>query len=360
MLCRSPLVKNGKHPSGTQRWKCQSCGASTTRKRPDLTRRYQLRDFLTWLTGKHAQTDYDGPSAARQFRRTTAWCWDITPRLPPVTTTHHTILVDGIYIGSWCLLIAVTEDLHVLDWQWCSRESTAAWGALFSRIPAPAVVVCDGGAGIASALRTHWAQTHVQRCIFHVRMNIRRHLTMRPRTPAGKHLADISRELSTVHTIEDAIQWRKLLDVWWQAYGHLTLERTTYRDGSRGFTHDRLRKAWRLLNALNKHGVLFTYLTHGNARTTSPLEGGINNGIRSVLRHHRGMSETHMRRAAEWFLTLKELPIDNAHTLITPAAVSQQAQPSDSSDELDGPELFGTGLEASEGLWLRQGWAGRG
>src|SRR5690606_24136831 len=115
---------------------------STTRRRPDLTRKFQLQQFLTWLTGKHSQTDIGGAATARTFRRNTAWCWDITPRLGPVTTTHHTILVDGIYIGSWCLLIAVTEHLQVLAWQWCARESAAAWGALLGRIPAPTVVVC--------------------------------------------------------------------------------------------------------------------------------------------------------------------------------------------------------------------------
>src|SRR5690606_22655020 len=165
---------------------------------------------------------------ARTFRRNTAWCWDITPRLGPVTTTHHTILVDGIYIGSWCLLIAVTEQLQVLAWQWCARESAAAWGALLGRIPAPTVVVCDGGSGIASALRQEWQGTRVQRCIFHIRMNLRRHLTLTPRTPAGRHLAQIGRTLSEVASIEDAIEWQKLLNTWWQAYGHLTKERTRY------------------------------------------------------------------------------------------------------------------------------------
>ena len=61
----------------------------------------------------------------------------------------------------------------------------------------------------------------------------------------------------------------------------------------------------------------FTYVEHGNARTTSPLEGGINNGIRHVLRNHRGMIEPHMKRAAEWFLTVHEIPIGRAYEMIT-------------------------------------------
>lgn len=360
LLCDTKLVKNGKTAAGTQRWKCPSCGASSSRKREDVTQKHQLVRFLVWLCGKHAQADLGGPSAARQFRRETSWCWAVEPRIGPVTTTHHTIMVDGIYIGTWCLLIAVTEQLQVLAWQWCARESAAAWSALLQRIPAPTVVVSDGGQGIASALRQEWPTTRIQRCIFHIRMNLRRHLTLNPRTEAGRHLLQIGRALSEVTTIEDAIRWQKLLNVWWQAYGHLTTERTRYRDGTWGYTHDRLRKAWNLLHSLNRKNVLFTYLEYGNAKTTSPLEGGINNGIRTVLRNHRGMTEAHMKRAAEWFLTLREIPIDRAHELITPPPSRTPNENIEHTKEPIGPALYDTALSTDEGLWLRSGWAGRG
>jgi len=41
----------------------------------------------------------------------------------------------------------------------------------------------------------------------------------------------------------------------------------------------------------------FTCIEHGNARTTSQLEGGINNGTRTVLRSHRGLTEPHTKGA---------------------------------------------------------------
>jgi len=282
------LVKNGRTAAGTQRWRCQNCGASSIRKRDDVTRRHQLTLFLTWLIGKHSQAEIGG-ATGRSFRHATAWCWDVEPRLGTVETVHKQIMVDGIWIGTWCLLIAVTNTLEVLAWQWSGGESTAAWAALFERIPAPAVVVCDGGTGIASAVRRTWPDTKAQRCIFHVQMNIRRHLTMNPRSDAARRLRKLSLQLSKVLTTDDAIAWQLTLEAWWQAHGHLTKERSS--DGRTSwFTHDRLRKAWQLLSRLSRDGTLFTYIEHGNARTTSPLEGGINNGIRTVLRNHRGMT----------------------------------------------------------------------
>lgn len=351
-------MKNGRTAAGTQRWRCPDCGASSVRKRDDVTRRHQLTGFLTWLVGKHAQADAGGPSAARAFRRDTTWCWEIQPRLGPVETTHHQVLVDGIWIGSWCLLIAVTEQLQVLAWQWSARESMAAWAALLERIPAPTVIVCDGGTGIAAAVRQTWPNTKIQRCLFHVQMNIRQHLTLNPRTDAGRHLLGLSRALSRVHTVQDAIDWQVNLDIWWRAHGHLTRERTL-REGRWWFTHDRLRKAWSLLRKLTRDEVLFTYLKHGNTRTTSPLEGGINNGIRHVLRNHRGMTEEHMKRAAEWFLTLHEIPLARAHELIPDTTPTTTTDPEDAPEEDTTPSYYDTGLTADEGLWTRSGWAGR-
>lgn len=354
-------MKNGRTAAGTQRWRCQNCGASSVRKRDDVTRRHQLTVFLTWLLGKQSQVEAHGTSG-RTFRRSTVWCWDIQPRLGPVETVRKQILVDGIWIGKWCLLIAVTDTLEVLAWQWSGGESTAAWSALFERIPAPDVVVCDGGAGIASAVRKTWPKTKTQRCIFHVQMNVRRHLTMNPRSDAARRLRKLSLQLSKVLTPDDAIQWRLKLEAWWQAYGHLTKVRSS--DGRTfWFTHDRLRKAWLLLSRLSREGTLFTYVEHGNARTTSPLEGGINSGIRTVLRNHRGMPEDHMKRAAEWFLTLHEIPIDRAYEMVTaaPAAPETPIDLPTRTKPAEAPEtsLYDSSLSAEEGLWNRSGWAGR-
>ncbi|WP_419672792.1 transposase-like zinc-binding domain-containing protein, partial [Agromyces seonyuensis] len=69
MVCGTGLVKNGRHPSGTQRWRCPACGASSVRRRPDVTRREQLRKFVTWVTGKHTQAELDGTATGRSFRR---------------------------------------------------------------------------------------------------------------------------------------------------------------------------------------------------------------------------------------------------------------------------------------------------
>ncbi|ORA68002.1 hypothetical protein BST26_14920 [Mycolicibacterium insubricum] len=80
-MCGRKLVKNGTTSAGRTRWRCTTCGASSTQARSDITGKAELRAFLSWLL------DFDKPgelaSSARTFRRDTAWCWRI--EVPP----HH-------------------------------------------------------------------------------------------------------------------------------------------------------------------------------------------------------------------------------------------------------------------------------
>lgn len=312
---------------------------------------------MAWLTGKQTQAEIDGTATGRTFRREIAWCWALEPRLPPATEIHHAILVDGIWVSGWCLLIALSDKGRVLAWQWSGGESVAAWKALLGQVAAPGVLVSDGGTGLPAALKIVWPETKHQRCLFHLQMNVSRHLTRNPRTDAGRALRALVMRLSEIHDEDAAIAWQLKLERWWQTFGHLTRERTMFRNGKFGYTHDRLRKAWQLIRRVSRNNTLFTWITYGNPRTTSPLEGGINSQIRDLLRRHRGLSEEHQKRAVEWFLVLHELTLDEAIALARPAPTPEQTQ---QPDEPAGPALYDNGLDAGEGLWLRTGWAGRG
>ena len=279
LLCDSTLVKNGRTAAGTQRWLCPTCKASSVRRRDDVTRKHQLQQFLTWLLGKLSQAETDCLTG-RSFRHQTAWCWRVTPRLPAVTIPPKYVMIDGTYIGDWCLLIATDEHHTPLAWQWCSTESQAAWEALLRQIPAPLVVICDGGTGVRAALREQWPDTLVQRCIFHVWMNMRTHLTLRPRTPAGQALLELGKRLRRIKDADQALVWLQQLNDWHTVYGHLTTERSYAKrrlrnglwDSPTGkkwwYTHDRLRKAYNLLAELQRREHLFTYLRAGGPKTT--------------------------------------------------------------------------------------------
>ena len=78
--CGAKMRRNGKTKAGRTRWRCESCGASTTGRADNSAKR--LDEFLGWLLSKQRQADM--PGAGRTFRRRTAEFWRLWP-LPPVT-----------------------------------------------------------------------------------------------------------------------------------------------------------------------------------------------------------------------------------------------------------------------------------
>jgi transposase-like protein len=97
------------------------------------------------------------------------------------------------------------------------------------QVPAHDVIVSHGGSGIAATVWLRWPETKTQRCVFHIQMNVRQQLTLWPRAGAGRTLLGLSRALSAVKDVDQAVQWEPTLNARWQRHGHLTKERT--RDG---------------------------------------------------------------------------------------------------------------------------------
>lgn len=344
-----------------------------------MTRRAQLQRFRGWLLSSATQSQVS--TSARTFRRDHSWCWNVVPETTITGEVYDEIQIDGIYLESdWCCLIAITSG-KVIDWQWCDREKTIAWKQLLNRIPAPTVVVCDGGGGLAVAIEESWPDTWVQRCLVHVQRNVRTYLTSNPRTEAGKALWGLAKRLTKITTLDEAAEWMVLLNDWHDLYRHLVRERTYRtqltmagiggvfpdwaRPGQRWwYTHERLRKAYRLLAKLVQRGHLFTYLDPANqglgiASTTNQIEGGINAQLRDMLRRHRGMTPEHQRRAVEWWLHAHAVAAPDPASLIRPRHYEPRPRKTVLVEEPDGPTGYDTGLTAEEGLWLRRGWGGR-
>lgn len=345
------------------------------RRRPDVTRAAQLDRFVGWLMGSRTQADLGG-GTGRAFRHEHAWCWNLDPVVPVTGEIYDEVQVDGTYLsGGWCLLLAIDGTTGtVIAWQWCDTEKSAAWTALLERIPPPRVVVTDGGAGLASALRTCWPDTLVQRCLVHVQRNVRRELTTRPRTDAGRTLRAISLALTRITTREQATAWEVRLHQWHQVYGDL-INTKTYLHQARTrpswartnatwwWTHERLRHAYRLLERLTRQDVLFTYLREdldglGISPTTNRIEGGANHPIKDLLRRHRGMTDAHRRRATEWWCYLHSTNPAPPATLIRPEHYKPAPTTLAITDDPI-PTGYGTTATPEEGLWNRKGWAGR-
>jgi len=338
----------------------------------------ELAEFLDWVLGNAAQRVLDNCSG-RTFRNQHSWCWQVQPVVVITGEIYDEIQVDGTYLcHGWCLLTAVNKRGEVINWQWCNKESTAAYKALIAPIPPPQVVICDGGLGFHSAAKELWPETKIQRCLVHVQRNIFTYVTRNPRTEAGKAMRKLALSLTKVKTPEDAGQWLIALEAWHQLYGNLINEKTfansegaqrptwAKADSNWWWTHDRLRRAWNLLHGLVKRQQLFTYLNEEFIElkispTTNRIEGGTNCGIKDLLRRHRGMRSEHQRRAVDWWC-YRHSPRPRPESVFITPENFQKPKPRVRNESEPTLGDYGTGIETldgGDGIYIRKGWAGR-
>ena len=307
------MQKRGKTAAGTQRWLCVQCAKSHALGHETQKQDRELDRFVAWLLGKKSQSELSIPD--RTWRQKIKWCWNVSPTPSPILKQHPTLLLDGIRIGSVVCLIARTVEC-VVAWQWVPYEAGTTWDKLLSSIPAPAVVVCDGQKGILLSIARCWPKVRIQRCHFHVWQNVRSKLTLNSQTKAGYLLLLLTKLLlKGLSTPEDVSSWQDKLAAWESIYGDFIKERTYSPIPSLSrrkwrYTHERLRSAFRQLNKLIQDKQLFTYVDkqllettkQSIPRTTNHVEGGINSQLRTKLKLHRGMNETHQRRLVDWYL----------------------------------------------------------
>ena len=187
----------------------------------------------------------------------------------PTGEAHRVLFVDGIWLARELVVLIAHDGEHVVSWYMAQAETSRAWEALMAPIPAPDVVVCDGGTGFERARRCAWPRTRVQRCLFHAFCQVRRYTTSRPRLQAGRELYALALELMHLETLRQADRWVERYLQWCEFWADF-LEGASYVDGRRQFTHDRLRKARSSLSRLVSQGTLFAYL-NPNLTAEGPL-----------------------------------------------------------------------------------------
>ena len=303
--CNNKLQKWGKTSAGSQRWRCMKCSPTATHKRADLSRRFMLERFVSWLLGKSSQDELDGSS--RTFRYQVSWCWDVVPKPTLTGEIHHAIIVDGIRVGCMVCLIARTTN-YVITWVWVPYESSEYWIHLFRIIPQPKYIVCDGQKGLLKALDICWPDVIVQRCRFHAWLNIKSKLTLNPESKAAKELLQITRDLLDVRSRNQARRWKHRLSHWHRKHNKFINERTIRHDLKKGerswrYTHERLRSAYKQLSRITDDLLRSSYrISRELPSTTNHIEGGINSQIRTKLKLHRGMPQAHRMRLVDWYL----------------------------------------------------------
>lgn len=275
-----------------------------------------LDKFVNYLLGKDSQNELELSVSSRAWREDVAWCWDVVP-LPSVTgEVHSVLLMDGTRAGEQVCLI-IRSPQYVVAWSFAIREASWGWDALLRTIPAPTVIVCDGQKGMLLVIARVWPSVRIQRCLFHVWMNLRSKLSLNPHTEAGIDLLTHYRQIWGMRTYDLSLQWEEVFYRMYELHKDFLAERTyssrlltTSGKPRWWYTHRNTRSAYRQIDKLIQAKQLFAHLEPelleqtGTSipRTTNHMEGGTNSTLKGQLYIHRGMPNEHQQRLTEWYL----------------------------------------------------------
>lgn len=92
--CGGEMKRNGTTSKGTTRWRCKQCGASSVKRRNDITNAAVFTQFIEHCTTAISLDDLakrNGVSRATMKRRF-KWCWLVD--VPDPTAGHHKRIYD--------------------------------------------------------------------------------------------------------------------------------------------------------------------------------------------------------------------------------------------------------------------------
>lgn len=298
------LRKNGLTTAHKQRWRCLSCGHSFIRKRPDQRARQQNVWFQKWLEGYTISqlVTLSGKSKAAMHRLLLRELAKPVPPLLNLTRMTH-LMFDAKYLfgRQYCLLVildaATNRPVAGTVVRGETRPCITPWLiALKTAGLSPVAVTTDGRqAGIYAFARV-WPEITIQRCLFHIRMQVEPWVRAKPKYPAAVALKQLCETLCWVGTRAEAV-------VFQAAYQQL---RATHQAelaclNAAHPVEGELIRAYQLLYYALPN--CFHYLEDTRiARTTSPLEGYFKHVQKIRGFQHNGMTEEHLFQFLAWKL----------------------------------------------------------
>ena len=158
-VCSGVCIKHGTTSTGRQRWRCRTCKATFTRANDDAVQAKWFRLFISWLMSGYslAETAKTCGVSSRTLQRRFKTFWLIQPpRSVDKQRIYDQIFIDGTYFNTKCLVVAA-DSCHVINWFWCTKESSWSYMRLLDELAPPQLVTCDGDSGAVSYthLRAH-------------------------------------------------------------------------------------------------------------------------------------------------------------------------------------------------------------
>ena len=220
------------------------------------------------------------------------------------------LLIDGCYFpGNLCLILYYDHDLRYVQlYRHTDQEKYFQIREDLKNLLKLGVevcsVTCDGHKAILKAVRKMFPQSVIQRCLVHIKRQVRNYLSERPQLPQSVELLYLSRQITHIKNYEQSNQWLLQFKAWHDRHSDFVNELSINPlTGRYWYRHKNLHAAYQLI--LNAIPDMFHYLDNPQIPyTTNRLESYFTH-LKEKLTLHRGLRMESKKNFIRWYLHFK-------------------------------------------------------
>ena len=219
--------------------------------------------------------------------------------------TH--LLIDGSYFpNGLCLILYYDHDIRYVQLYRNTDEER------FSEIYEDLMnlkklqvniysITCDGHKAILKAIKKAYPNVIVQRCLVHIKRQVKNYLSSSPKSAPAIALLKISNKLTAVKTHEDCGIWLLSFKAWCDEFEPYVKEKSYNLETSRyWFTHKNLHASYSLI--LKAIPNMFHYVDDSEIPyTTNRIENYFGH-LKDKLILHRGLRMMAKKNFIKWYL----------------------------------------------------------
>jgi hypothetical protein len=220
------------------------------------------------------------------------------------------LLIDGTYFSNGlCLVLYYDHDIRYVQlYRHTNREKYKEIKEDLENLKRLNVAVysvtCDGHKAILKAVKKVYPNAIIQRCLVHIKRQVKTYTSEQPKLLQAKELLKISNQITTIKTQEQCSIWLLQFYTWYHQHAPFINEQSkNVETGRMWFTHKKLHTACSLI--INAIPNMFCYLNDEQIPfTTNRLESYFTH-LKEKLVLHRGLKFETKKNFIKWYLHFK-------------------------------------------------------
>lgn len=224
--------------------------------------------------------------------------------------THVHLMIDGTYFSNeLCLILYYDHDIRYVQlYRETDQERYKEIKEDLANLVSLGVniysITCDGHKAILKAIKQTLPDVIVQRCLVHIKRQVKTFLSTNPKTDVGKELLRFSNQITAIKTIEQCNLWLASFSKWHSQNKNYINEKTINTETLRWwYKHKNLHLATtHLIKAIPN---MFYYLNDPEIPySTNRLESYFTH-LKDKLTLHRGLRFENKKNFIKWYLHFK-------------------------------------------------------